>query len=225
VSKKLEQKQQRRQAEEQRKKELQRAARRRNLITAVIIALVATTVVGAIYYQRQSESGPVGVAAAAAGCNEIQRPEELDQDHVPDGEMVDYNTDPPTSGPHYAQWVDPPDFFPPGALDQIPRERFVHNLEHGQIVFWYRPDAPESVVDDIHAYINKQSGTQEEALLATPYEGVDSSYSFTMTAWGGSQSCAELSEEVAGRFREDFQGRGPENPQIEMATFDYERDG
>jgi uncharacterized protein DUF3105 len=224
VSKKLEQKQQRRQAEAQRKRELQRAARRRNLITIAIIILVAAIVVGAIYYQRRSESGPVGVASAAAGCGEIERPPELPASHVPDGEIVDYNSDPPTSGPHYETPAEP-SFYPPGALDQIPRERFVHNLEHGQIVFWYRPDAPEKVIDDIEKYINKQSGRQSVTLLADPYEGVDPAYSFTMTAWGASESCQELSEEVVGQFREEFQGRGPENPGVQMATFDFERDG
>jgi hypothetical protein len=223
VSKKLERKQQRREAEERRKREQQRAARKRNLITGAIIAVVAAIVVGAIYFQRQEESAPVGVAAQEAGCTDIEEPPEGEANHVPDGTPVDYPTSPPTSGDHYATPADP-GFNPPAALGQIPPERFVHNHEHGQIVFWYRPDAPDQVISDIEAYFEKQSGRQSGALLATPYEDIDSSYAFTMTSWEATQSCARFSEEVANAFREEYQGRGPENPRVPMPTFDSESD-
>lgn len=224
MSKKLERKQQRRLAEEQRKRELQRAARKRNLVTGVIIAVIAAIVVGAIYFQRQEESGPVGVAARQAGCTDIEEPPEAEsRSHVPDGTPVTYGTSPPTSGDHYATPADP-GFNPPQSVDQIPVERFVHNLEHGQIVFWYRPDAGDQVIQDIEDYFDKQSGSQEQALLALPYEDIDSSYTFAMSAWGAMQSCTRFSEDVADAFREEYQGRGPENPQVQMPTFDAETD-
>ena len=224
VSKKLERKQQRRAAEEQRKREQQRAARKRNLITGGIIAVVAAIVVGAIYFQRQEESQPVGVAEEQAGCTAIEEPAEAESAvHVPDGTPVDYATSPPTSGDHYATPADA-SFYPPQGLDQIPPEQFVHNLEHGQIVFWYSPDAPDEIVNDIEDYIDKQSGSQGQALLATPYEDIESPRTFAMTGWGAMQSCTRFSESVVNAFREEYQGRGPENPQISMPTFDAEED-
>jgi hypothetical protein len=224
VSKKLERKQQRRAAEEQRKRAQQRAARKRNLITGGIIAVVAAIVVGAIYFQRQEESEPVGVAAEEAGCTGIEEPEEAETaSHVPDGTPVDYATNPPTSGNHYATPANA-DFYPPQGIDQIPAEQFVHNLEHGQVVFWYSPDAPDGVINDIEDYIDQQSGSQQQALLATPYEDIDSPYTFAMSAWGAMQSCTSFSDEVVNTFREEYQGRGPENPQIQMPTFDAEED-
>jgi hypothetical protein len=224
VSKKLERKQQRREAEERRKREQQRAARKRNLITGGIIAVVAAIVVGAIYYQRREESQPVGVAAEEAGCTDIEEPPEAEsRSHVPDGTPVDYATNPPTSGDHYATPADP-GFYPPEGIDQIPPERFVHDLEHGQIVFWYSPDAPDGTISDIEDYIDKQSGSQSQALLATPYEDIDSPHTFAMSAWGAMQSCTRFSEDVVNAFREEYQGRGPENPQVQMPTFDAEED-
>jgi len=219
VSKKLERKQQRRLAEERRKREQQRAARRRNLVTGAIITVIAVIVIGAIWYQRREESGPVGVAANEAGCTDIEEVETEEASHVPDGTPVNYSTSPPTSGSHYDTPADP-GFNPPEGIDQIPPEQFVHNLEHGQIVFWYRPDASGQVIEDIEAYINKQGGRQSVTLLAVPYEDIDSSYAFAMTAWGAMQSCSEFSEDVADAFRGEYQGRGPENPQIPMPTFE-----
>ena len=51
--------------------------------------------------------------------------------HVPDGQGVEYKANPPASGPHWPIWhgwgVFPDEI--------IPRERWVHNLEHGGVVF------------------------------------------------------------------------------------------
>ena len=56
--------------------------------------------------------------------------------HIPvDSDPGIYNSDPPTSGPHYAeeaneQFYDSNNYkFPAGYL--------VHNLEHGYVIFWY----------------------------------------------------------------------------------------
>jgi Protein of unknown function (DUF3105) len=229
VSKKLERKQQRRAAEEQRKRAQQRAARKRNLITGGIIAVVAAIVVGAIYFQRQEESEPVGVAAQEAGCTGIEEPEEAESSsHVPDGTPVDYATSPPTSGEHYATPADA-SFYSPQGIDQIPPEQFVHNHEHGQVVLWYSPDAPDEIINDIEGYVDndEQQGNSNPALrplLATPYEDIDSPHTFVITAWDAMQSCTRFSEEVVNAFREEYQGQGPENPQIPMPTFDADED-
>jgi len=64
----------------------------------------------------------------------------LGQKHIPEGERVTYNSNPPTSGSHYqvpAAWgiysLKPP-------VD----ERLVHNLEHGGIIISYNPDLLKS---------------------------------------------------------------------------------
>ena len=217
MSRKLEEKQQRRLAEERKRQEQHRAARRRNLLTFGIMGLVAALVVVLIVVERRGSEGPVGVAAEQAGCTEIERPEELGREHVADGTPVQYSSSPPTSGPHYDRAGDA-GFYGPDAVGTTPPERFVHNLEHGQIVIWYRPNAPQGVIDNIDDYISKQSGNQALALVAVPYEDLDDRYTLALTAWGAMQSCAEVSEDVIGAFREQFQGRGPE--QVGIPTYE-----
>jgi hypothetical protein len=61
--------------------------------------------------------------------------------HVPEGSVVSYRANPPASGPHYPVWAR----YQEHAV-AVARPYWVHNLEHGAIVFLYRPDAPAAVV-------------------------------------------------------------------------------
>ena len=207
MSKKLEEKQRRRQIEDEREAARRRAARKRNFLTWGVVVVVASLVVVLIALEKKKESGPVGVDQTAAGCTEIETPEEMTANHVDDGTAVQYSTDPPTSGDH---WLDPAPsgFNPPSSVGDPPTERLLHNMEHGQIIFWYRPDSPQTVIDDLEGYFDSTTGGA--AILGQPYETVPASYNFTMTGWGASQSCKEVSEDIINAFREEFQGRGPE---------------
>lgn len=54
------------------------------------------------------------------------------RNHIPDGTAEEYNSDPPTSGPHYAEWEKP------GIYDRVLADgRLIHSLEHGYIVISY----------------------------------------------------------------------------------------
>jgi hypothetical protein len=52
--------------------------------------------------------------------------------HVPIGTMVDWNSNPPSSGPHYPIWAAFQAY-----TSAVPRGYYVHDLEHGAIVFLY----------------------------------------------------------------------------------------
>ena len=201
MSKKLQAKQERRLAEERRRQAQRKAARQGNLVTAGIIAVVAAVVVALLAPELLGRNEAVGGSAAEAGCTDIEVHDSEGNNHVEDGTQVAYEIQPPTSGDHYATPADPGFYTTP-----LPPETLVHNLEHGQIVFWYRPDAPESVKDDIERL------TEQEpiATLAVPYENVPDGFAFSMSAWGASQSCERVSQAVVDEFRERFQGRGPE---------------
>ncbi len=202
MSKKLEEKQRRRQIQEERDAAKKKAARRRNLLTWGVVVVVVAIVGTLIYLESSKEEG---TQATSEGCSSVETPGEMETaTHVEDGTPVEYSTSPPTSGDHYSTPADA-GFY---SAEDIPVERFVHNLEHGQIVFWYRPDASESVISALRSYV--ESDPQEIALLARPFDGISSEFSFTVTAWGASQSCAELNEDTLAGFRERFQGNGPE---------------
>ena len=57
--------------------------------------------------------------------------------HVTEGSAITYRSNPPASGPHYPVWLRYGEY-----AGVIPRGYWVHNLEHGAVIFLYRPDAP-----------------------------------------------------------------------------------
>jgi hypothetical protein len=66
--------------------------------------------------------------------------------HVPEGSPTSYANNPPASGPHYPVWLRYAEY-----TQVIARGYWVHNLEHGAVVFLYRPDAPGNVIPEITA--------------------------------------------------------------------------
>ena len=211
MSKKLEEKQQRRLAEERRKAEEKRAQRRRSLVTLSLALVVGLLVVALIAREKDEESGGAsgGVSAAQANCEDVETLDEGARDHVEDGTDVDYETSPPTSGPHYGTPAQPGFFSSPALPEQL-----VHNLEHGQIVIWFDPAAPEATIDAIEAAVSDEG----VALLASPYDDMPTGSDVVFTAWAAMQECADFSSAVLDDFRGRFQGRGPE--QVGIPTFD-----
>jgi Protein of unknown function (DUF3105) len=218
VSKKLEEKQRRRLAEQRRKEEQRKAAQRRNFITMGVAALVAILVVGLIVQQRNgtaaANSANYGVTAAQAGCLAVQHPKPMVGTHIAlNAPHKKYDSSPPTSGPHYPPPIAPidPGFY---SIAQTP-EKVVHNLEHGQIVIWYNPDAPEQIKSDIRAAVNEVPTYS----LATPYNNMKPGYNIALTAWGQLQFCKQVSKQVVDDFRTHYQGRGASTEEQLSPTF------
>ena len=71
---------------------------------------------------------------------------EVSRDHIPlnDPKPRGYNSNPPTSGPHFsspAKW---------GIYDyEVRDEIFIHNMEHGGVWISYKPGVPQGVVEDL----------------------------------------------------------------------------
>ena len=82
---------------------------------------------------------------------------DLGRGHVPIGEKVDYNSNPPTSGPHYEDWVRS------GVYTEPKDDRnLVHSLEHGYVIMHYRCN------------LGKTSQEATASALATPSGKLDS---------------------------------------------------
>lgn len=145
--------------------------------------------------------GSMNIDPTAAGCAPARQFPDEGQRHVSSGATPEYDTDPPTSGPHYEVPA------PTGFYEQpIPRETLVHNLEHGQIVIWYDPDAPDIVKSQIEVL----SQQEPQATVAVPYDADWDTDSLVLTAWRASQACRVPSQEAVDDFRRRFQGRAPE---------------
>jgi hypothetical protein len=72
----------------------------------------------------------------------------LGQVHIEEGSpRPEYNSNPPTSGPHYAQPAKAQYYD-----HEVADERLVHNLEHGEIWISYKPSVPQSVVDELKKF-------------------------------------------------------------------------
>lgn len=87
--------------------------------------------------------------------------------HVPEPTPVSYAANPPASGPHWPMWQEPWGAYPAG----VPRERWVHNLEHGGIVLAY--NCPAGCDDVVAALTAIRQGTPpdhfgEQRLLVVP---------------------------------------------------------
>jgi len=210
VSKKLHEKQQRRLAEEAKKARLKKDHRRANLITVGIAAAVAIAVVLIIVFGGDDPDANVGVAASEANCTERVTFESEGNQHVDVGTPVQYEANPPTTGNHWPTEAIAPTGF---SEEPIAAESVVHNQEHGMIVVYYNPEAPDEVLDQIEQLVDQQ----QVATVGVPWDDIEDPYNYVLTAWDGENdegvqmSCESPSQEVWNEWRTDFQGRGPEN--------------
>ena len=92
------------------------------------------------------ENGDLTGAANVAGCDlQTDLPDEGNAHFEDESKVVEYKTNPPTSGDHFSN----PNEVGSGALAdgaflETPNwNRLVHSLEHGRVEIQYSPDLPE----------------------------------------------------------------------------------
>jgi Protein of unknown function (DUF3105) len=145
----------------------------------------------------------------SAGCTLTIAPA-LEGQHTvtaPGGTSAKWNTDPPTSGPHYSIAA----IF--GIYDdELEMARVVHNLEHGGIYVLYGKDVPDSTVDELRSfYESHQTGT-----IMAPLDRLGDK--FALGAWvvdgdthnGFLAKCKAFDEGAISTFFRSLQFRGPE---------------
>jgi hypothetical protein len=132
----------------------------------------------------------------------------------PEGTSDAWNTDPPTSGPHYGITL----IF--GAYDEpVDLGRVLHNLEHGAVYILYGDDVPESTVTELRAfYDDHQNGT-----ILAPYPEMGDQ--IALGAWlvdglpeasndrgsGVLAKCTSFDQDAFDAFFDAFQFKGPES--------------
>lgn len=72
---------------------------------------------------------------------------DIGREHVPEGTDVKYNSNPPTSGPHYSEWA-AEKFYD----KEIPDGHVVHNLEHGDVWISYHPRVSSEVKEKLKKF-------------------------------------------------------------------------
>lgn len=114
------------------------------IVLGIIIFIAVVVGVSIWAARRKAERQILGEVFANQG-----------QEHVALGNEFMYNSNPPTSGPHYAQpanW----EIYDYEVNDGI----FIHNLEHGGIWISYRPTISAQAMEDLKSIVNEFRGSQ-----------------------------------------------------------------
>ncbi|KAA3645286.1 MAG: DUF3105 domain-containing protein [Chloroflexi bacterium] len=132
--------------------------------------------------------------------------------HVDEGTPVDYNTDPPTSGEHYARPL-PAGFFedtPAGYDAGQPQAHIVHSMEHGYVIFWYNCEIiSENECTDLKEGIQSvMSDFNFLEVIAFPWNSID--VPLVMTSWGQIQPFESFDHVAARDFVTFNQNKSPE---------------
>jgi hypothetical protein len=127
--------------------------------------------------------------------------------HVAEGSIINYQHNPPASGPHYPVWLRYEEYATAQA-----RGYWVHNLEHGAVVFLYRPDAPAAAVsalrDTFHGLPNDPECGHPRALM-TPDPAMPRPLAVVAADWilEGETLAAQTIRDFVSQHR----NRAPEN--------------
>jgi hypothetical protein len=158
-------------------------AKRRRTAIAVVVTVLAATVVG--YFAYRAQANLPGVQFADQGNLHVRS---ADTPHV------QYNSDPPTSGPHL-------DYIAPWGVHTRPivRELQVHNLEDGGVVVQYNCECP-----DLVAKLKNIVDKYDKQVILAPYPGMQ--HKIALTAWTRLDTMDELDEGRITRFIEAYRG-------------------
>lgn len=134
--------------------------------------------------------------------------------HVATCTPVTYETNPPSGGNHWGTWA----AFKKYTLT-VPREMYVHDMEHGAVVLSYRCDgacpevvsALEKVFDEAMGdpLCVSAGGTAKARLVLTPDPNLDTP--IAASAWGATYTATCIDTASLAEFVSANYGKGPED--------------
>ena len=147
-----------------------------------------------VLWGNKAENARPGVAFSIMGRDHIA----VGATHAP------YNSNPPTSGPHYAQ---PADW---GVYDkELPDEQLVHNLEHGGIWISYK-GIDADTKSKLEAFAKKYSGS----VIMTPRALDDTK--IVLASWGRLEKFETFDEQMMTAFIKANTNKSPEPLSLAM---------
>ena len=187
------------------KRQAARAKReRQKMISTIVWGGLGLLIIGAIGYLVWGSARP------AVGQSVPVMP---DTGHVADGaDPGPYNSDPPTSGKHYASEYEAGfyDEISSQAQDPYPEGYLVHNLEHGYVIFWYNcQNLDEQGCQDLKSQVrNVMEAENNFKVIAFPRPALD--VPVVMTSWGKMQRFENFDPRVARNFVQSNRNKAPE---------------
>ena len=126
--------------------------------------------------------------------------------HVGDGEAITYKNYPPTSGTHYNTPLQA------GFYDTTQQEgNFVHSLEHGYIVIYYKPDLPAATKQQLKdAYSKLPLGKYGKSkAVIVPYTNMPTP--MAIAAWDRLMLLNTFNYDEIQAFYQQYVDKGPED--------------
>lgn len=114
-----------------------------------------------------------------------------------------YQSNPPTSGPHWTGVAGPGIKNGP-----VPDELVLHSMEHGAAVVWYREGLEQNEINKIKEAFNNSSG--KKIMLARK----DLDVPVALTSWGYLMKLETVDENAIKEFIETNNDRAPEKAPI-----------
>jgi hypothetical protein len=167
---------------------------------AAVLVIVAT--LGYLIWKEMQPIPRTGQDVPIQGADHI----EVGQPHEP------YNSDPPTSGPHYAVPAEA------GFYDEAPPdEQLVHDLEHGYVIIWYNCSALasnecdhlKSQIENVMQAAGTSAITNTPKLIAVPRPTMDTQ--LALTSWGRLDKFDAFDHKRILNFIRLFRDKAPEN--------------
>jgi hypothetical protein len=169
------------------------------LAGAVVIAAVAVGI--ALAVGGGGSSSTSAPQTVAPGCTRQTFPSMSRQHTLKLKPSFKYNSNPPTSGPHYpspAVW----NLY----TEPVEQYRLVHNLEHGGVVVQYGSAVSKTDVDAIVAWWRNDP----DGVIVAPYPQLGSKVA--ATAWQHLLTCTKgFDAATFSSFRDDYRYHGPES--------------
>ena len=185
------------------------------LITAALVLAVAVAAGAFLFLRSRDEEDEQSVAQVMreAGCTYQEAAAVQARTHIEDDNATpeEWNTDPPTSGPHFGQYVIWGEYE-----DPVQPARAVHNLEHGGIWISYGDEVSAAEVQNLRQFyrddpvamlLAPMPNLGDEIVLAAWYQPAEGEEG---RASGILARCKRFDETAFEAFREQWRFKGPE---------------
>jgi hypothetical protein len=222
MSSRKEEKERLRKEREERERAAAAKAKRNRLLQLIGGVVVACAVIAGVAFAVSSSGGSdeggadvdedkLKSAAQTAGCVYRAFPDE-GQDHVTEPlTEADFKTNPPTSGAHNPTPA-PDGVYVAGNEPEI--ANWVHTLEHGRILFQYRPGTERATVMALENLVNEDvagSGGGYHSVLMRNNSKMP--FEVAAVAWRHYMACREFTPQTIAAlrvFREELVDTAPE---------------
>lgn len=201
-------------AREQRKVQAAAAQRRAKVTQLALLVVVAALLIGVVIvgintqlFGMLNTTASIGRTVAIEGSG-----------HVAESTVPVYRSRPPSSGPHFGNWLQSYGYMNPAP----PPGNWLHNLEHGSVAILYNCPAAcpelEQQMKDLYAELPLAPNTQRGGARAIiiPYTDMDAK--IAAVAWGWILEQQEFNKDEIIRFYDQRVNRGPECQSLRCPT-------